>query len=121
MKCLLLLFSVIFLFAGIKTIDAQQTTKWGDQGNGTFRNPVLPGDFSDPDVIRVGDDYYGISSTLQESPGMVVFHSKDLVNWEIIGHVVDGTTIAHYGMTMEMPTSLLRILAGMSGVHEFSE
>ena len=93
MKCLLLLFSVIFLFAGIKTIDAQQTTKWGDQGNGTFRNPVLPGDFSDPDVIRVGDDYYGISSTLQESPGMVVFHSKDLVNWEIIGHVVDDISV----------------------------
>lgn len=71
------------------TVQAQQTAKWGDQGDGTFRNPVLPADYSDPDVIRVGEDYYGISSTLQESPGMVVIHSKDLVNWEIIGHVVD--------------------------------
>ena len=93
MKCLLLLFSVISIFAGIKTIDAQQTTKWGDQGNGTFRNTVLPIDFSDPDVIRVGDDYYGISLTLQKSPRIVIFHSKDLVNWEIIGHVVDDISV----------------------------
>jgi hypothetical protein len=63
--------------------------EWGDQGDGTYANPLLPGDFSDLDAIRVGEDYYAISSTLQYSPGMVVLHSKDLVNWEIIGHVVD--------------------------------
>lgn len=77
---------------------AQQTEKWGDQGDGTYRNPVLPSDFSDPDVIRVGSDYYGISSTLQESPGMVIIHSKDLVNWEIIGHVVDDISTLGEGM-----------------------
>ena len=38
---------------------------WGDQGDGTFKNPVLPGDFSDPDVIRVGSDYYFLTSTCQ--------------------------------------------------------
>jgi beta-xylosidase len=89
MKRLSILICIIFIFAGFQSLEAQQTSKWGDQGNGNYRNPVLPGDFSDPDIIRVGDDYYGISSTLQESPGMVVFHSKDLVNWEIFGHVVD--------------------------------
>jgi len=62
--------------------------RWGDQGDGTYRNPVLPGDFSDPDCIRVGSDYYAISSTMHFAPGMVVLHSKDLVNWRIIGHVV---------------------------------
>ena len=54
---------------------------WGDQGDGTYRNPVLPGDYSDLDCIRVGSDYYAISSTFQYSPGMVILHSKDLVNW----------------------------------------
>ena len=65
------------------------TGKWGDQGDGTYVNPVLPADYSDLDAIRVGDDYYAISSTMQFSPGMVVLHSKDLVNWEIIGHVAE--------------------------------
>lgn len=65
---------------------------WGDQGDGTYVNPVLPGDYSDPDAIRVGEDYYAISSTLHCSPGMVVLHSKDLVNWRMIGHVVDDLT-----------------------------
>lgn len=66
---------------------------WGDQGNGKYLNPVLAGDYSDPDVIRVGEDYYAISSTFQFSPGMIVLHSKDLVNWEKIGHVVDDLTL----------------------------
>ncbi len=42
--------------------------KWGDLGNGTYHNPVLPADYSDLDCIRVGDDYYAISSTMQFSP-----------------------------------------------------
>ncbi len=62
---------------------------WGDQGDGTFRNPVLPADYSDVDAIRVGADYFAISSTMQFSPGMVVLQSQDLVNWRIAGHVVD--------------------------------
>ena len=65
---------------------------WGDQGDGTFKNPVLPGDFSDPDVIRVGGDYYFITSTFQYSPGMAVLHSKDLVNWEFLSHCVADLT-----------------------------
>jgi beta-xylosidase len=66
--------------------------RWGDQGDGTYRNPVLPGDFSDIDCIRVGSDYYAISSTFQYSPGMVILHSKDLVNWRILGHVISDVT-----------------------------
>ena len=68
------------------------TGKWGDQGNGTFLNPVLPADFSDLDAIRVGDDFYAISSTMQYSPGMAVLHSNDLVSWQILGHVVPDLT-----------------------------
>lgn len=61
---------------------------WGDQGDGTYHNPVLPGDYSDIDCIRVGANYYAISSTFQFSPGVVILHSRDLVNWSILSHVV---------------------------------
>ncbi len=71
---------------------AQMSDKWGDQQNGNYVNPVIPADYSDLDAIRVGNDYYAISSTMQFSPGMVVLHSEDLVNWEIIGHVADDLT-----------------------------
>jgi beta-xylosidase len=65
---------------------------WGDQRDGTYQNPVLPSDYSDIDCIRVGGDFYAISSTFQFSPGMVILHSKDLVNWTIAGHVVNDLT-----------------------------
>jgi beta-xylosidase len=65
---------------------------WGDQRDGTYRNPVLPSDYSDLDCIRVGADYYAISSTFQFSPGVVILHSRDLVNWTIAGHAVADLT-----------------------------
>jgi beta-xylosidase len=59
-----------------------------DLGNGTYKNPVLNADYSDPDAVRVGDDYYLISSSFEDVPGLPVLHSKDLVNWTIIGHAL---------------------------------
>ncbi len=53
-----------------------------DQGNGKYINPVINGDFPDPDVIRVGDTYYMVSSTMFYFPGATILKSKDLVNWE---------------------------------------
>jgi beta-xylosidase len=58
-----------------------------DQGDGTYKNPIIYADYSDPDVVRVGDDFYLVSSSFNCSPGLPVLHSKDLVNWRIIGHV----------------------------------
>lgn len=58
----------------------------------TFKNPIIPGFYSDPSICRVGDDYYLISSTFEYFPGVPVFHSKDLVNWEQIGYCIDRTT-----------------------------
>ena len=69
-----------------------QWPQWGDQRDGTYKNPVLPSDYSDLDCIRVGADYYAISSTFQFSPGVIILHSKDLVNWRILGHVVTDLT-----------------------------
>ena len=59
-----------------------------DNGDGTYKNPVLHVDYSDPDAIRVGDDYYLVSSSFEDIPGLPILHSKDLVNWTIIGHAL---------------------------------
>ncbi|MDB5250531.1 MAG: glycosyl hydrolase 43 family protein [Segetibacter sp.] len=59
-----------------------------DQGNGTYKNPVLNADYSDPDAVRVGDDFYLVSSSFEDVPGLPILHSKDLVNWTIIGHAL---------------------------------
>lgn len=59
-----------------------------DQDDGTYRNPVLAGDYSDPDVVRVGDDYYLTASSFSNVPGLPILHSRDLVNWRLIGHAL---------------------------------
>ena len=59
-----------------------------DLGNGKYKNPVINADYSDPDVVRVGDDYYMTASSFCDIPGLPILHSKDLVNWEIIGHAI---------------------------------
>lgn len=58
-----------------------------DRGDGTYENPVLFADYSDPDAVRVGDDFYLVSSSFLAAPGLPILHSKDLVNWTIINHV----------------------------------
>ncbi|TWT88181.1 Beta-xylosidase [Pseudobythopirellula maris] len=60
-----------------------------DPGDGTYRNPVLFADYSDPDVVRVGDDFYMTASSFSCVPGLPILHSRDLVEWELIGHAVD--------------------------------
>ena len=59
-----------------------------DQGDGTYRNPVLHADYSDPDVIRVGQDFFLVASSFQCTPGLPILHSRDLVNWRIINHAL---------------------------------
>jgi beta-xylosidase len=58
-----------------------------DNGDGTYKNPIIHADYSDPDVIRVGDDFYMTASSFNAAPGLPVLHSKDLVNWRLVGHV----------------------------------
>ncbi len=55
----------------------------------TFRNPILPGFYPDPSICRVGEDYYLVTSTFEYFPGLPIFHSRDLVHWRQIGHVID--------------------------------
>ena len=58
-----------------------------DLGDGTYKNPVLFADYSDPDAIRVGDDFYLVASSFLAAPGLPILHSTDLVNWTIVNHV----------------------------------
>ena len=67
-----------------------QTKSWtADNGNGTYTNPLFYDEFSDPDILRVGDDYYLAGTTMHAVPGLVILHSKDLVNWENISYCFD--------------------------------
>src|SRR3974390_2143987 len=66
---------------------------WGDQGDGTYRNPILPADYSDPDVIRVRDDFYLVASDFH-FVGMQVLHSRDLVNWKVMGQIFHRLTMS---------------------------
>ena len=59
-----------------------------DLGDGQYRNPVLHADYSDPDVVRVGADYYMVASSFHCAPGIPILHSRDLVNWRIVGHAL---------------------------------
>lgn len=59
-----------------------------DLGNGMYKNPVLNADYSDPDAVRVGEDFYLIASSFDAVPGLPILHSKDLVNWSLIGHAL---------------------------------
>ena len=69
---------------------ASAQTSWtADNGNGTFTNPLFYDEFSDPDILRVGDDYYLAGTTMHAVPGLVILHSKDLVNWENISYCFD--------------------------------
>jgi hypothetical protein len=65
------------------------TAPWtADTGDGCYRNPVLHADWSDPDVVRAGDDYYLVASSFNRAPGLPLLHSTDLVNWRLLGHAL---------------------------------
>ena len=75
MKRVFILLSSLALAFGSFT----QTKSWSaDNGNGTYTNPLTYDEFSDPDVIRVGDDYYLAGTTMHTVPGLVILHSKTL-------------------------------------------
>ena len=77
------------LLACSLTAIAQPKSWTADNGNGTFTNPLFYDEFSDPDILRVGDDYYLAGTTMHAVPGLVILHSKDLVNWENISYCFD--------------------------------
>src|SRR5512137_1104262 len=73
---------IIFTRLLVQFVMAQHTGSWGDQGNETYKNPILESNYPDNDVIRVGDTFYMMSSTCHFVPGIIILKSKDLVNWQ---------------------------------------
>ena len=67
-----------------------------DQGDGTYKNPILYTDYSDPDAIRVGEDYFMIASSFCNAPAVPLLHSKDLVNWKVINYIIDKLPFDYY-------------------------
>lgn len=67
-----------------------------DLGDGKFKNPVLYADYSDPDVIRVGDTYYMTASSFNYTPGLPILTSKDLVNWKLVNYAINNIQYENY-------------------------
>lgn len=75
---------LLALIEGLASAHAWQS----DRGDGTYVNPPLYADYPDPDIIRVGEDFYFATTTFANAPGLTILHSQDLVNWKIVSHVI---------------------------------
>lgn len=84
MKRYLILF--FFIIVGWRYSSAQSWS--ADNGNGMYTNPIFYNECSDPDIIRVGEDFYLTSTTMHSVPGLPILHSKDLVNWELLSYAL---------------------------------
>ena len=89
-SCRYNIIAIIIVFAFHFSLFAAHAQSWtADNGNGTYTNPLFYDEFSDPDILRVGDDYYLAGTTMHTVPGLVILHSKDLVSWENISYCFD--------------------------------
>ncbi len=85
----LLLSVALSLAPAVHAAPAPSAAPWlPDRGDGTFQNPVLFADYSDPDAIRVGDDYFLVASSFAVAPALPILHSRDLVNWTLVNHAL---------------------------------
>lgn len=78
-----LAFIVVLL---LSTVSLHSQSWTADNGNGTYTNPLFYDEFSDPDIIRVGSDFYLAGTTMHAVPGLVILHSRDLVNWDFCSY-----------------------------------
>jgi beta-xylosidase len=93
--------TILFILATLgcaRATDAESAPWVADQGDGSYKNPVLFADYSDPDVIRVGDDYYMVSSSFNCVPALPILHSRDLVNWTLIGRAAERLPSPRYDL-----------------------
>jgi len=82
-------FLLILFTSSVFSLSSFAQSWTADNGNGTYTNPLFYDEFSDPDILRVGDDYYLAGTTMHSVPGLVILHSKDLVNWENVSYCFD--------------------------------
>jgi xylan 1,4-beta-xylosidase len=81
--------SLSLVVAGALALAASGATWTADHGNGSYSNPLFYDEFSDPDLIRVGEFFYLTGTTMHAMPGLPVLRSRDLVNWELVGYALD--------------------------------
>ncbi len=82
---LVALFFTIFVFAQKPYV----SEVWvADNGDGTYKNPIIYADYSDPDVVRIGDDYFMTASSFNSAPGLPILHSKDMINWKLVNYAL---------------------------------
>ena len=82
-------FLLILFTSSVFSLSSFAQSWTADNGNGTYTNPLFYDEFSDPDILRVGDDFYLAGTTMHSVPGLVILHSKDLVNWENVSYCFD--------------------------------
>jgi beta-xylosidase len=88
---------LLYLLAAQLFFMALAAQSWNpDLGDGRYGNPIIFADYSDPDIIRQGDDFFLVSSIFTCMPGIPILHSRDLVNWKIVNHVYDRLPLEEY-------------------------
>lgn len=99
---------ILVISVSLAAQQKEHTSKvWvADNGDGTYTNPILHADYSDPDVARIGDDYYMTASSFNTSPGLPILHSKDMVNWKLI----------NYALPKQVPTQTFEVPQHGNGV-----
>lgn len=106
-KYICLLACMTFSISSLTFGQSYHSQVWNpDLGNGRFKNPIINADYSDPDAIRVGEDYYMTASSFNHSPGLPILHSKDMINWTIIG----------YALPRQVPESVFKSVRHGGGV-----
>jgi xylan 1,4-beta-xylosidase len=110
-----------FIVKANETVNFYQFTYQGEDDifetplkSGEFRNPILAGFYPDPSIVRVNDGYYLVNSSFAYSPGVPIFHSKDLINWQSLGHVL----ITPKQLPLEKQTSSRGIYAPTLRYHQ---
>lgn len=83
------MFFILGLMAALTGYAQQPVRSGGDQGNGYFLNPVFAGEYPDPTILRDGNDYYMTHTSMNNFPGLLIWHSVDLVNWKPVAHALN--------------------------------
>ena len=92
-----LVYTALFAIVGFTAMAQYVSEVWvPDCGDGTYRNPIIHADYSDPDVCCVGDDFYMTASSFACAPGLPILHSKDLVNWQIVNYALPAVPPTEY-------------------------
>ena len=86
------------ILKGDNSMEEREFNWYADLGDGNYKNPILYTDYSDPDAIRVGDDYFMTASSFCNTPGLPILHSKDLVNWKVINYAIKNIPYERYAM-----------------------